>query len=80
MTDDNKKMNKDPQDHAPVKSQSSGNTGTTDEKKRAGEKGGKASQDSDNAHQRTNDEKNLDGKMSSSEQDMSEPGWKGGSR
>lgn len=80
MADDNKRLKNDPQDHTQAKSQSSGNTDKTDEHKRAGEKGGKASQDSGNAHQLTNEEKNLGGQMSSSKQDMSEPGRKGGSQ
>lgn len=46
----------------------------------AGQKGGKAAQQSGNAHQLTDEDRSKGGQTSSSEQDMSELGRKGGNR
>lgn len=70
----------DPQGHAQAGAQSSGHTGDTEEHARAGRKGGKASQQSGHAHQLTEEERSEGGQVSSSEQNMSELGRKGGSR
>ena len=79
MADDNRGWQEDPQGHAQAGSQSSGNTGDTQEHERAGKKGGKAAQQSGNDHQLTDEDKSKGGQISSSEQDMSELGRKGGS-
>jgi hypothetical protein len=61
-------------------SQSSGNTGNTEEHTKSGQKGGKAAQQGDNTDQLTDDEKTKGGQMSSDNQDMNDLGTKGKSR
>lgn len=48
--------------------------------KNIGHKGGKAAQKSGHAHELTDEERSKGGQVSSSEQDMSELGHKGGQR
>lgn len=79
MADDQGKgWHGDPEEHAKAGAKSSGHTGDHEEHVEAGKKGGQAAQQG-GAHELTEEEKSKGGKVSSSEQDMSELGRKGGS-
>ncbi|MGH7204285.1 MAG: general stress protein [Candidatus Levyibacteriota bacterium] len=65
MADDQGKgWHGDPQGHAQAGSQSSGHTGDPEEHAKAGHKGGKAAQDSGNAHDLTDEERSEGGSHS----------------